>query len=379
MYKSVLQLIEKERSQNPLYCFWTAKNHIQRNDGKTVFNNQFTETFEEQKDNEILVGKREISKEDHLGLECVDSKQEFVNVNVSDTIEGRKKLRSAEQILESESNEISNKPEIYKPSDTGSGSIVKLNEIVETDETDYFDSEDEYWDTQSSEKKRREDMANYLHPSTNVPKEGRYSIAVERFINLPFLKRSIRNFAVGNSFEVHDVISDGECLFRAIADQFLINGCPGHTETTLRQTAIKHLRTKYLGKDGSHHTSFLSGETSEEYLARMESPGEWGDHISLQALADVFTLKIVVFNVYQDDIRRTEVIAEFSEQIKKRPMTIYLGHLGEFYYLSLRPKHWQLHWPYSIAVSLTSMFKRSKHSPKRQTAKYAITAIYSKK
>ena len=50
---------------------------------------------------------------------------------------------------------------------------------------------------------------------------------------------TIEKFAKKNNFEIRDVYGDGNCLFRAVADQFMINGCPGHTEISLRQTAIK--------------------------------------------------------------------------------------------------------------------------------------------
>ena len=61
---------------------------------------------------------------------------------------------------------------------------------------------------------------------------------LEQAKNLPIFRRSIRKFAFDNNFEVHDVIPDGNCMFRALADQLMINGFPGHTEASLRQDAI---------------------------------------------------------------------------------------------------------------------------------------------
>jgi hypothetical protein len=111
----------------------------------------------------------------------------------------------------------------------------------------------------------------------------------------------------------------------------------------------RYLRRSASFKDGNHASSFLSGETLEEYLTRMEKPGEWGDHIILQALADVLMLEIVVFNVYLDDIRTTEVTADLDRDAMKR-LRIHLGHLGEFHYVSLRRKQWMKDWPYSKYV-----------------------------
>ncbi|XP_062578053.1 uncharacterized protein LOC134239939 [Saccostrea cucullata] len=358
MYKNVSQLIEKERSRNPLHHFWTttaAKNYTQENDGTAEFYNQFEET----ENNGVLFGKSKTSVDRSFGPDYVENSQESVIVHKADTTKGGVKTKFTEGNLELESlpvttdcveNSLKSDPDLSDISsktnpDADSESIDQLKEFSDTEETDYFDSEDEYWETRASEKNQKQDMGINLNPSTNSPKGGRYS----KFINLPIFKQSIHDFAADNSLEVHDVIADGDCLFNAIADQLLINGCPGHTKESLRQIATQHLRKKSREDDGTHLSSFLFGETWEEYLSRMERPGQWGDHITLQTLADVFTLKIIVFNVYQDDIRRTEVEAESNEDIKTR-LTIYLGHLGEFHYLSLRPKHWQIHWPYKAVL-----------------------------
>ena len=111
------------------------------------------------------------------------------------------------------------------------------------------------------------------------------------------------------------------------------------------------LRSKPLKTDGGHDSSFLSGETWEEYLTRMERSREWGDHIVLQALVDVYCLQVIVFNVFQEDIRRTEVQVESDAQNERR-LTVFLGHLGEFHYLSLRPNNWFKQWPYSEELFL---------------------------
>lgn len=83
-------------------------------------------------------------------------------------------------------------------------------------------------------------------------------------------------------------------------------------------------------------SSFLFGETWESYLQRMKKPGEWGDHIILQALADVFLLHISVYNTVYTDFRRTDITCEQNPPMTKR-FHITLGHVGESHYFSLRP------------------------------------------
>lgn len=79
----------------------------------------------------------------------------------------------------------------------------------------------------------------------------------------------------------------------------------------------------------------------------MEQNYQWGDHMVLKAIADALNLVVVVFNVYEDDIRRTEILSEGRPITKRQKLTIFLGHIGEFHYLSLRPLHWEKEWPYS--------------------------------
>lgn len=109
---------------------------------------------------------------------------------------------------------------------------------------------------------------------------------------------------------------------------------------------FRHLRAN-PAKYGVHTSLFLSGESWEDYLERMNKTGEWGDHIILQALADVFLLHITVFNVIDNDVRRTEIVTEMAMETSTK-FHICLGHVGEFHYFSLRSMTWKMELPYSI-------------------------------
>ena len=78
----------------------------------------------------------------------------------------------------------------------------------------------------------------------------------------------------------------------------------------------------------------------------MKRSRELGDHIVLRALVDVYSLQVIGFKIFQEDIRRTQMIVESDAHNEER-LTVFLGHLGEFHYLSLRPKNWLEQWPYS--------------------------------
>ncbi|KAF5457919.1 hypothetical protein F2P56_021991 [Juglans regia] len=70
---------------------------------------------------------------------------------------------------------------------------------------------------------------------------------------------------------------DGNCQFRALADQLFRN--PDYH---------KHVR-KHIIKQLKHHRKLYEGYVPMEYksyLKKMKKSGEWGDHVTLQAAAD---------------------------------------------------------------------------------------------
>ena len=70
----------------------------------------------------------------------------------------------------------------------------------------------------------------------------------------------------------------------------------------------------------------------------MKRSRELGDHIVLQALVDVYSLQVIGCKLFQEDIRRTEMIVESDAHNEER-LTVFLGHHGEFHYLSLNNGH----------------------------------------
>ena len=79
-------------------------------------------------------------------------------------------------------------------------------------------------------------------------------------------------------------------------------------------------------------------------MEKMSKNSEWGDHLVLSAIVDMLGRKITVINVrYDDSIRKTD-LEPTSEENEGRPR-LFLGHIGESHYQSLRPLQWELTWP----------------------------------
>lgn len=97
---------------------------------------------------------------------------------------------------------------------------------------------------------------------------------------------------------------------------------------------------------GVQVASFVSGETWAHYLQRMKKPGEWGDHILLQALADVYLLHISIYDFKHIRTKRIDIAKEQPSSVTTK-FHIDLGHIRESHYFSLRPLQWLAEIPYS--------------------------------
>lgn len=62
---------------------------------------------------------------------------------------------------------------------------------------------------------------------------------LDKYKNMTIYKRSIQKFARENGFEIHDIIPDGNCMFRSLSDQFMINGCMGCNAEHIRDVAVQ--------------------------------------------------------------------------------------------------------------------------------------------
>lgn len=100
----------------------------------------------------------------------------------------------------------------------------------------------------------------------------------------------------GDGLHVHDVVADGNCLFAAVVDQLRMYGQFFYTPQTLRQAAVDYLRTHPTQDDGTPLHLFLTEVDGswDDYLQRMSRGGEWGDHMILNAISSILSRRIVI-------------------------------------------------------------------------------------
>jgi len=84
---------------------------------------------------------------------------------------------------------------------------------------------------------------------------------------------------------------DGNCQFRALADQIFCN--PDYHKQVRKAVMkqLKEFRKRYEGYVPMEY---------KVYLKKMKRSGEWGDHLTLQAAADRFGAKICLLTSFRD-------------------------------------------------------------------------------
>ncbi|KAG0546540.1 hypothetical protein BDA96_01G003100 [Sorghum bicolor] len=120
------------------------------------------------------------------------------------------------------------------------------------------------------------------------------------------------------------VKGDGNCQFRALSDQFYRT--PEH-HRFVREQVVKQLES---------HPEIYAGYVPmdyREYLRKMSKSGEWGDHVTLQAAADTYGVKIFILTSFRDTC-----YIEILPVVEKSRRVICLSFWAEVHYNSIYPE-----------------------------------------
>ncbi|KAM0941994.1 putative ubiquitinyl hydrolase 1 [Dioscorea sansibarensis] len=120
------------------------------------------------------------------------------------------------------------------------------------------------------------------------------------------------------------VQGDGNCQFRALSDQFYRS--PEHHKF-VRQQVINQLKSNPEIYEG--YVPMAYGD----YLRKLSKSGEWGDHVTLQAAADSYGVKIFVITSFKDTC-----YIEILPNVEKSKRVIFLSFWAEVHYNSIYPE-----------------------------------------
>lgn len=122
----------------------------------------------------------------------------------------------------------------------------------------------------------------------------------------------------------HKVQGDGNCQFRALSDQFYRT--PEHHKFVRQQVTCQ------LKAHPEMYEGYVPMDYAE-YLKRISKSGEWGDHVTLQAAADSYGVRILVVTSFKDTC-----YMEILPQNQKSKRVVYLSFWAEVHYNSIYPR-----------------------------------------
>ncbi|KAJ7947845.1 OTU domain-containing protein [Quillaja saponaria] len=120
------------------------------------------------------------------------------------------------------------------------------------------------------------------------------------------------------------VQGDGNCQFRALSDQ--IYRTPEHHKF-VREQVVHQLKSYPEIYEGYVPMAY------EDYLEKMSRSGEWGDHVTLQAAADSYGVKIFVITSFKDTC-----YIEILPSAERSKRVICLSFWAEVHYNSIYPE-----------------------------------------
>jgi len=127
-----------------------------------------------------------------------------------------------------------------------------------------------------------------------------------------------------HNVEERCIEEDGNCQFAAISDQLF--GTPKH------HLAVRRIVTSQLRRFPDRYRPYVSELSYEEYVEDMSTEGEWGDHITLQAVADAYGFRVLLITSFPK-----EPILDIWARELTSERVVYLSFWAELHYSSLYP------------------------------------------
>ncbi|XP_071707067.1 OVARIAN TUMOR DOMAIN-containing deubiquitinating enzyme 12-like [Rutidosis leptorrhynchoides] len=129
--------------------------------------------------------------------------------------------------------------------------------------------------------------------------------------------------------QVYDLVElkvsgDGNCQFRSLSDQIY--------RSTEHHKLVREQVVYQLKLHPELYAAYVP-MAYDEYLKKISTVGEWGDHVTLQAAADVFGVKIFVLTSFKDTC-----YIEILPCAQKSNRIIFLSFWAEVHYNSIYPE-----------------------------------------
>ncbi|CAH1238013.1 Hypp5498 [Branchiostoma lanceolatum] len=131
-----------------------------------------------------------------------------------------------------------------------------------------------------------------------------------------------------------EVPKDGNCMFHAVADQLFRTEGRKISHVDLRKQAVDYLRMNPYNGNDDHLSAFVPDQNWEVYLGTMSRDVTWGDHIVLQAMADMFGHDVSIVSSVEAENYVT-ILTPSTRTVSRKEPPLVLGHYAENHYASL--------------------------------------------
>lgn len=200
--------------------------------------------------------------------------------------------------------------------------------------------EEEHFHSNGEESFRMQDLSHLLEIEDESTLDGEVGKRLNHMASIPHVPK-INGELPSEDEEVSDhqrlldrlklydlientVQGDGNCQFRALSDQ-LYRSAEHHK--AVRERVALQLKTHPRKYEG--YVPMAYGD----YMKKMSKTGEWGDHVTLQAAADSYGVKIFVLTSFRDTC-----YVEILPEILKSERVICLSFWAEVHYNSIYPE-----------------------------------------
>ncbi|KAF2074072.1 hypothetical protein CYY_004601 [Polysphondylium violaceum] len=128
-----------------------------------------------------------------------------------------------------------------------------------------------------------------------------------------------------------EIPGDGNCQMHALSDQ--IYDDIGHSQE-IRKTIVDWLRKNkdFQLPNGATLNQFVMSNNWDDYCDEMAKLGNWGDHLTLLAAAEIYGMKISIISSVESS---SNFFIEIIPTKIKKEKVLLLSHYAEFHYGSL--------------------------------------------
>ncbi|XP_017010307.2 deubiquitinase OTUD6B [Drosophila takahashii] len=210
-------------------------------------------------------------------------------------LEGELEQRHKAELQAAEAKDAPEETEVKKPAEKPENAVPKEEEGEEKDE----EEEDQVSSNQrvSKAQKRRDKKAKEARA-----REAEIKTELQNAANQPSPKlielQQITAKLSQRQLSLHNIASDGDCLYQSIRHQLLVNSLPGHSVQELREETANYVRAH---KDSlicymvhPETGDLLNDQQFEKYCQDIAKTHAWGGHIELKAISSLLRVPIEV-------------------------------------------------------------------------------------